>query len=82
MSVTLEQVGALLELIAPISFAEEWDNSGFNVNLHNTDISGIMICLDVLPETIEEAAEDVYKRQLLYGKIFFGNNEIRIKFRG
>ena len=57
MSVTLEQVGALLELIAPISFAEEWDNSGFNVNLHNTDISGIMICLDVLPETIEEAAE-------------------------
>ena len=37
MSVTLEQVGALLELIAPISFAEEWDNSGFNVNLHNTD---------------------------------------------
>ncbi|WP_066683850.1 Nif3-like dinuclear metal center hexameric protein [Christensenella intestinihominis] len=57
MPVTLEQVGVLLEKIAPVGFAEDWDNSGFNVNLHNTDISGIMICLDVLPEVIEEAAE-------------------------
>lgn len=57
MPVTLEQVGAILENIAPVNFAEDWDNSGFNVNLHNTDVSGVMICLDVLPEIIKEAAE-------------------------
>ncbi|MBC5647041.1 Nif3-like dinuclear metal center hexameric protein [Christensenella tenuis] len=57
MPVTLEQIGIVLENIAPVSFAEDWDNSGFNVNLHNTDVSGVMVCLDVLPEIIEEAAE-------------------------
>ncbi len=57
MPVSLAQVGGLLETLAPHSFAEDWDNSGFNVNLHNHDIRAIMICLDVTPEAILEAAE-------------------------
>ena len=55
MSVTMQQMELILEKIAPVRFAEEWDNSGFNVNFHNREITGIMICLDVLPEIIEEA---------------------------
>lgn len=57
MSVTLEQVGVLLEDMAPRAFAEEWDNSGFNVNLHQCNIERVMICLDVTREVIEQAAE-------------------------
>lgn len=57
MPVSLGQVEALLEDMAPRTFAEEWDNSGFNVNLHNEDVGGVMICLDVTPEIIGEAAE-------------------------
>ena len=33
MSVTLEQMGALIEKMAPQKFAEDWDNTGFNLNL-------------------------------------------------
>lgn len=57
MSVTLVQIEALLEDIAPRTFAEEWDNSGFNVELHNAEIKGVMICLDVTSEVIAKAAE-------------------------
>ncbi len=57
MSVTLEQMGTLLEDLAPRVFAEEWDNSGFNVNLHQSNIKSVMICLDVTREVIEQATE-------------------------
>ncbi|KUJ31627.1 hypothetical protein AR437_05405 [Christensenella hongkongensis] len=57
MSVTLEQVGALIEKMAPQKFAEDWDNTGFNLNLHNRDITGIYICLDVTQEAIRDAAD-------------------------
>ncbi|MEG2360301.1 MAG: Nif3-like dinuclear metal center hexameric protein [Christensenella sp.] len=57
MSVTLKQTEALIERIAPREFAEDWDNSGFNVNAHNANITGIMICLDVSFEVITEAVQ-------------------------
>ena len=70
MSVTMQQMELILEKIAPVRFAEEWDNSGFNVNFHNREITGIMICLDVLPEIIEEAEKSVEAGQKKYRAYF------------
>lgn len=57
MPVSLEQINLLLESFAPKTYAYEWDNSGFNINLNQKEITGVMICLDVTSEVIDEAAQ-------------------------
>ncbi len=71
MSVTLEQLGRLFEKMAPQRFAETWDNTGFNVNLHNEDIRGIYVCLDVTPESILEASEKECGLIISHHPLFF-----------
>jgi dinuclear metal center YbgI/SA1388 family protein len=41
--------------IAPLDIQEEWDNSGFQIISENSDITGILISLDITDEVIEEA---------------------------
>ncbi len=43
-----------VEQLAPLPCAYEWDNSGFNLFLHD-DIESVLVCLDVTNEAIEEA---------------------------
>ncbi|MEG0251147.1 MAG: Nif3-like dinuclear metal center hexameric protein [Christensenellaceae bacterium] len=56
MSVSLKQMETIIEGIAPKEYACEWDNTGFHVKLNN-EISRVMLCLDVTPEVIKEAAQ-------------------------
>lgn len=51
------ELQAAIESFAPPSLQESWDNSGWNVNLHNENIRGVMICLDVTPEVVRAAAD-------------------------
>lgn len=44
-----------LEDFAPIATAEDFDNVGLLVGNHKTEVSGILITLDTLEETVEEA---------------------------
>ena len=57
MSISLKQVQVLIEKIAPPAFACDWDHTGFSVNLHNEEITGIMICLDVSEDVVRQAVE-------------------------
>lgn len=59
---SVDELKKVIEKIVPARFAMEWDNSGFQVNLHN-ETHGILLCLDVTEEIIEEA------KQLGYGLI-------------
>lgn len=52
----VDEIKKEIEKIAPPSYAADWDNSGFQVNLHN-DTEDVLICLDVTEEIIEEARE-------------------------
>ena len=52
---TALEVAAILEAWAPLSTQESWDNSGFCVGLPQTEVKGVLLCLDVTPAVIEEA---------------------------
>lgn len=52
-----KELGHLIESFAPLSLQEDWDNSGYNVDLHNSHIRNVMLCLDVTDSLIREARE-------------------------
>ncbi len=52
------RIGELLDLLeawAPLELAESWDASGLQVGDPLKELRGIYLCLDVTPETVEEA---------------------------
>ncbi len=52
----VDEIKRQIELIAPPEYAAEWDNCGFQVNLHN-ETDSVLLCLDVTRDIIEEARE-------------------------
>ncbi|HOK38007.1 MAG TPA: Nif3-like dinuclear metal center hexameric protein [Bacteroidales bacterium] len=46
---------SLFDGVAPIKLQENFDNSGLNVGNPQTEIAGVLLCLDVIPEVVEEA---------------------------
>lgn len=51
----IKEVTNLIEEIAPIAYAEDFDNVGLLVGSYNTKVSGVLITLDTLEETVDEA---------------------------
>lgn len=52
---TIRDVANYLEEIAPLNYAEDFDNVGLLVGDYQTEVSGILCTLDTLEETVEEA---------------------------
>jgi dinuclear metal center YbgI/SA1388 family protein len=44
-----------LERFAPPSLQESYDNAGLNVGFPDAEINGVLICIDVVPEVVDEA---------------------------
>ena len=44
-----------LEDLAPLAYAEEFDNVGLLVGDNQTEVTGILVTLDTLPEVVDEA---------------------------
>ncbi|MGN0771821.1 MAG: Nif3-like dinuclear metal center hexameric protein [Christensenellales bacterium] len=53
----LAQIIRILEANAPLSLAEEWDNSGLSVGSVDSEIKKILVCVDVTPSVVEEAKD-------------------------
>ena len=51
----VKEVCNVMEQFAPISYQESYDNCGLLIGDYNTQIKGVLICLDVTEEIIEEA---------------------------
>ncbi len=67
------EIGKLINSFAYESYACDWDNTGFNINL-NSEVKGILICLDVTKTTITEAKNSncnliISHHPLLFNKI-------------
>jgi dinuclear metal center YbgI/SA1388 family protein len=52
----LHGLADLLESLAPASLAADWDNSGWQIRLEDADLQGVLIGLDAVPATVDEAA--------------------------
>ncbi|MCD8353854.1 MAG: Nif3-like dinuclear metal center hexameric protein [Clostridiales bacterium] len=54
---TVQAVYELMDRRAPFQMQEPWDNSGLLVGHREAPVERILTCLDITPETIQEAAE-------------------------
>ncbi|MBQ4229570.1 MAG: Nif3-like dinuclear metal center hexameric protein [Bacteroidaceae bacterium] len=57
MSVRVQDVICALEDFAPLPLQESYDNAGLQVGLTETELSGVLLCLDVTEDVIREALE-------------------------
>lgn len=51
----IKEVTNYIEKIAPLYYAESFDNVGLLIGNYDTEITGILVTLDTLEETVEEA---------------------------
>lgn len=51
----LQEIISVLEELAPLAYAEDFDNVGLLVSNSNADINGILVCHDALENVIDEA---------------------------
>ena len=54
----LSEVMERLEQLCPLSFAEDWDNSGLQLGRTSQEIEKILICVDVTTQTVEQAIRE------------------------
>ena len=54
--VTNRQIVEAIEEFAPLSLQESWDNSGWQVGDPGAQCRGVLLCVDLTPAVIEEAA--------------------------
>ena len=47
-----------LETLAPLAYAEEFDNVGLLIGDKNTTVKGVLVTLDCLPEVVDEAVNN------------------------
>ncbi|PIF01656.1 MAG: Nif3-like dinuclear metal center hexameric protein [Maribacter sp.] len=53
----VKEVTGILEGLAPLDFAEDFDNVGLLVGDHNQEVSGILVTLDTLENVVDEAID-------------------------
>lgn len=53
----VKDVANFLDNIAPAAYQESYDNAGLIVGNMNDEVHGVLVCLDSIEETIEEAKE-------------------------
>ncbi|MFA5298105.1 MAG: Nif3-like dinuclear metal center hexameric protein [Lutibacter sp.] len=54
----IKDITAAIEEIAPLSYAEDFDNVGLLVGDFNTEVTGILVTLDTLETVVDEAIEN------------------------
>ena len=52
---TIKNISDYLEEIAPLNQAEDFDNVGLLIGNETTEVEGILVTLDTLEETVDEA---------------------------
>ncbi|MGV0754610.1 Nif3-like dinuclear metal center hexameric protein [Empedobacter brevis] len=53
----VKDIASAMEDIAPLAYAEDFDNVGLLVGDYSDEVTGILVTLDTTPEVVEEAIE-------------------------
>lgn len=51
----VKDISTAIERLAPLSFQEEYDNAGLQAGFMGSEVRGILVCLDITEDIIEEA---------------------------
>jgi dinuclear metal center YbgI/SA1388 family protein len=68
----IKDITNYIEELAPLNYAEEFDNVGLLVGNYNTKVSGILVTLDTLEETVEDAIAKKCNLIVSFHPIIFG----------
>ena len=52
-----KEIYKIIEQIAPLCLAEDWDNSGLQIGSYDQDVKKVLLALDVTNEVVQEAIE-------------------------
>lgn len=55
MSATISQIIDAIENLAPLSLQDDFDNAGLQVGMSDEPLTGILVCLDITEDVIDEA---------------------------
>ena len=66
-----KEFNEIMEEICPCSLQEEWDNSGYQINLSNSFIKKILVALEITTEVVEEAIARKVDMILTHHPLFF-----------
>ena len=67
----LQDIISVLEQMAPVAYAEDFDNVGLLVGNPNQEISGILVCHDALESVIDEAVQKKCNLVVCFHPIIF-----------
>jgi dinuclear metal center YbgI/SA1388 family protein len=55
--ITIKEITNSIEELAPLAYAESFDNIGLLVGNYNTEVTGVLVTLDTLENIVDEAIE-------------------------
>lgn len=70
-SVTVGDVTAVMDRIAPPHLAESWDNVGLLVGVSTADVSRCILCIDLTEDVLAEAVEQQAQMIVSYHPLIF-----------
>ncbi|WOC39695.1 Nif3-like dinuclear metal center hexameric protein [Polaribacter sp. HL-MS24] len=68
----IREITNYIEELAPLHYAEDFDNVGLLVGSYTTEISGVLVTLDTLEETVDEAIAKSCNLIVSFHPIIFG----------
>ncbi|MGC8865056.1 MAG: Nif3-like dinuclear metal center hexameric protein [Bacteroidales bacterium] len=68
---TVREVLSYLDFLAPIALQEDYDNSGLQLGSYETEVKGLLLCLDVTSAIIDEAIDKHCNIILAHHPLFF-----------
>ena len=78
MPATVKQILTLLENLAPLELAEEWDNVGLLAGRADAEVDTVLCALDLSPAVLEEAVEKGARLIVTHHPILFrGRKNLR-----
>ena len=72
LKMTVKQITELLEELAPLAHAEDFDNVGLLVGDARTEVTGVLVTLDTLENVVDEAVETDCNLIVSFHPIIFG----------
>lgn len=69
---TVKDVTNYIEELAPLKYAESFDNVGLLIGDYNTKVSGVLVTLDTLEDTVDEAIAKNCNLIVSFHPIIFG----------
>ena len=68
---TVNDIAKILEELAPLAYAEDFDNVGLLVGNPNMEVTGALVTLDTLENVVDEAIEKKYNLIVSFHPIIF-----------